>query len=77
MDITDRDNPGKAGQTALLDPGQMDMWDECGGFDMPPFPMPGPGIDGLELLNLCGAIGATPMLLLPACLFMVRRRTRR
>jgi len=77
VDITDRDNPSKAGDAALLDPDELDLWDYCDGFGVRPVPMPGPVGGAFDFLSLCGVMGATPMLLLSACMFIARRRVRR
>lgn len=76
VDITDRDNPSKAGDAALLGPDELAMWDDCGGFDIPPMPMPGVQIDVLDLLNSCGVVSALPGAMLTACLFVALRRRR-
>jgi len=88
VDITDRDNPVKAGQADFFDEEKIPYWaDDCHGH-YSPFEFPPGGFDlrpgdSLPVLiqvflngDLCGALGALPFLATPVCLcFMKSRRT--
>jgi len=72
VDITDRDNPSKAGELSFFTDDELTYWDDCSGWFWPPndvWPA-----DWWLSGNWCGPLGVLPTALLTCCLWLMKSR---